>query len=58
MHGIDNVANLTPEAASIALINRALEAGINPIDTNKCCARVRSSESSARRSKPTAGAAR
>lgn len=37
--GTDNFANPTPEAESIAIINRALEAGINLIDTSNSYAK-------------------
>ncbi|GIK42189.1 MAG: aldo/keto reductase [Chloroflexota bacterium] len=37
--GTDNLANPTPEAESIAMINRALDAGINLIDTSNSYAK-------------------
>src|SRR5262245_19803196 len=37
--GTDNFANPTPEAESIAMLNRALEAGINLLDTSNSYAK-------------------
>lgn len=37
--GTDNLANPTPEAESIAMINRALDAGINLLDTSNSYAK-------------------